>query len=135
MTEQGQGHKILIADDESEVVDLVRMVLEMEGYEIVSAADGTQALATIKAHAPDLVLLDVRMPKMTGYEACAKLKKDPNTNDIPIVFLSAKGQDTEIKRGIELGAAEYILKPFAPDELFERVAGILKQSGYQVMSA
>ena len=73
------------------------------------------------------------MPRMTGYEACEALKKDDDTSDIPVVFLSAKGQDTEIRKGIELGAEEYILKPFAPDELFQRVAEILHQSGYQVL--
>ena len=69
------------------------------------------------------------MPQMTGYEACQKLKDDPDTSDIPVVFLSAKGQDTEIKRGIELGAEEYILKPFSPDELYRRVVNILERYG------
>jgi DNA-binding response OmpR family regulator len=78
--------------------------------------------------------MDVRMPQMTGYEACEKLKEDPDTSEIPVVFLSAKGQDMEIKRGIELGAEEYILKPFSPDELYQRVVSILNRSGYETNS-
>jgi DNA-binding response OmpR family regulator len=86
-----------------------------------------------KTHKPDLILMDVRMPKMTGYEACEVLKDDPNTNGIPIVFLSAKGQETEIKQGMELGAEEYIIKPFAPDALYQRVTDILKRTGHHQM--
>ncbi|NTU64892.1 MAG: response regulator, partial [Chloroflexi bacterium] len=74
---------------------------------------------------PDLILMDVRMPKMTGYEACRQMKAIPETRDIPVVFLSAKGQESEIQTGLESGAEEYILKPFAPDELVKQVQVVL----------
>jgi len=76
---------------------------------------------------PDLILLDVRMPRMSGYEVCTVLKEVDSTKDIPVVFISARGQEAEIKRGLELGAEEYILKPFAPDELYQRVERILRR--------
>jgi CheY-like chemotaxis protein len=126
---------ILVAEDERDIRELIVITLQTHGLtNIIQASNGEEAVARAKAHKPVLILMDVRMPKMTGYEACELLKEDPNTNGIPVVFLSAKGQDTEIRRGIELGAEEYILKPFAPDELFKRVAGILNESGYQMMS-
>lgn len=125
---------ILVAEDERDIRELIVITLQTHGLtEIVQASNGEEAVAKAKDHNPVLILMDVRMPRMTGYEACEVLKKDADTSDIPVVFLSAKGQDTEIRRGIELGAEEYILKPFAPEELFQRVAEILKQSGYQVL--
>jgi two-component system alkaline phosphatase synthesis response regulator PhoP len=81
------------------------------------------ALQTI----PDLILLDVRMPRMTGYEACRQIKTDERTNNIPVVFLSAKGQESEVQTGLAAGAAEYILKPFSPDDLTERIKVILQK--------
>jgi CheY-like chemotaxis protein len=78
---------------------------------------------------PDLILMDVRMPKMTGYDACRAMKADPILKDIPVVFLSAKGQDSEIQTGLDAGAEEYLLKPFAPDQLTERVKVILSKFG------
>jgi len=78
---------------------------------------------------PDLILMDVRMPRMTGYEACAAMKLDDRIKHIPVVFLSAKGQDSEIQNGLEVGASEYLLKPFAPDELTQRVSELLSMYG------
>ena len=124
---------ILVAEDERDIRELIVITLQTHGLtEVIQASNGEEAVAKAKDHNPVLILMDVRMPRMTGYEACEVLKKDDDTSDIPVVFLSAKGQDTEIKRGIELGAEEDILKPFAPDDLFQRVAEILQQSGYQV---
>jgi DNA-binding response OmpR family regulator len=76
-----------------------------------------------------MILMDVRMPRMTGYEACAQMKADPRIAHIPVVFLSAKGQESEIRTGLEAGASEYLLKPFAPDELVQRVKALLEQFG------
>ncbi len=119
---------ILVAEDERDIRELIIITLETNGLtNIIQVSNGEDAVAEAKVHKPVLILMDVRMPQMTGYEACKKLKDDPDTNDIPIVFLSAKGQDTEIKRGIELGAEEYILKPFSPDELYRRVVNILER--------
>ena len=126
---------ILVAEDERDIRELIVITLRTNGLtNIIQAANGIDAVAEAKAHLPVLILMDVRMPQMTGYEACEKLKEDPDTSKIPIVFLSAKGQDMEIKRGIELGAEEYILKPFSPDELFRRVLSILNRSGYETHS-
>jgi len=126
---------VLVAEDERDIRELIVITLETHGLtDVIQASNGEEAVAKVMAQKPDLILMDVRMPKMTGYEACEVLKRDPDTREIPVVFLSAKGQDNEIKRGIELGAAEYILKPFAPDELYLRVAEILKKSGREVPS-
>jgi CheY-like chemotaxis protein len=78
---------------------------------------------------PDIILMDVRMPRMTGYEACRILKQNPDLKDIPVVFLSAKGQETEIQQGLDAGAEEYLLKPFAPDQLTSHVKAILAKFG------
>lgn len=124
---------ILIAEDERDIRELIAITLQTHGLtNIIKVSNGNDAVAQAKAHKPALILMDVRMPQMTGYEACEMLKEDPDTSKIPVIFLSAKGQDVEIKRGIELGAEEYILKPFSPDELYQRVANLLTQSGYQV---
>jgi two-component system alkaline phosphatase synthesis response regulator PhoP len=124
---------ILVAEDERDIRELVVISLQTNGLtNIIEAHNGEEAVEQAKAHIPDLILMDVRMPKMTGYEACKALKDDPNTTNIPVVFLSAKGQEAEIKLGIELGAEEYILKPFAPDVLYQRVSDILTRAGHQM---
>jgi CheY-like chemotaxis protein len=122
--------KILIAEDERDIRDLVTFSLRGLGnFEVVQAANGAEAVDRARAELPDLILMDVRMPKMTGYEACKKLKEFDNTKDIPVIFLSAKGQESEIQQGLAAGAEEYILKPFAPDELVNQVRGVLKRLG------
>lgn len=126
---------ILVAEDERDIRELIVITLHTNGLtNIIQTSNGKDAVAKAKTHKPVLILMDVRMPQMTGYEACEMLKEDPDTSDIPVVFLSAKGQDMEIKRGIQLGAEEYILKPFSPDELYNRVVSILNQSGYETLS-
>ena len=96
---------------------------------MVTYPDGAEALAAAPQEMPDMILMDVRMPRMTGYEACAQMKADPRIAHIPVVFLSAKGQESEIRTGLEAGASEYLLKPFAPDELVQRVKALLEQFG------
>ena len=126
---------ILVAEDERDIRELIVITLRTNGLtNIIQASNGIDAVAEAKAHLPVLILMDVRMPQMTGYEACERLKEDPATSKIPVAFLSAKGQDMEIKRGIELGAEEYFLKPFSPDELYKRVVSILNRSGYETHS-
>ncbi len=121
--------KILIAEDERDIRDLVAFTLRFAGYQVVTAANGEEALELARDESPDLVLLDVRMPRMTGYDVCRAIKADPQLKDMPVVFLSAKGQESEIQAGMEAGAEEYLLKPFAPDELTERVRQILARFG------
>jgi CheY-like chemotaxis protein len=124
-----QMAKILIAEDERDIRDLITFTLGFAGFEVLAAANGEEALNLARQNIPDLILMDVRMPRMTGYEACAAMKADPKLKDIPVVFLSAKGQDAEIQTGLQAGAVDYLLKPFAPDQLTERVQAVLAQFG------
>ena len=117
--------KILVAEDERDIRDLVSFTLRFAGHEVVAVGNGEEALKAAHQEMPDLILMDVRMPRMTGYEACQKMKADPQVAKIPVVFLSAKGQEAEIRTGMESGAEEYLLKPFAPAELTERVRELL----------
>jgi DNA-binding response OmpR family regulator len=121
--------KILVAEDERDIRELIGFTLRFAGFEVVLTADGIEAIEQAPEVQPDLILLDVRMPKMTGYEVCRQLKENPVTSTIPIVFLSAKGQEGEIKEGLDLGAVEYIVKPFAPDDLTNQVRDVLKRLG------
>lgn len=120
---------ILVAEDERDIRELINFTLMFAGHTVTTAANGVEAIELAQQVKPQLVMMDVRMPKMTGYEACRQLKAIDSLKDVPIVFLSAKGQDEEIQMGIEAGATAYILKPFAPDELTRRVNEILKQVG------
>lgn len=119
--------KILIAEDERDIRDLVAFSLKFGGFDVVQASNGAEAVERAQVEFPDLILMDVRMPKMTGYEACKALKAMPNMQHIPVVFLSAKGQESEIQQGVEAGAEEYILKPFAPDELTKQIKAVLER--------
>ncbi|HVN56269.1 MAG TPA: response regulator [Anaerolineaceae bacterium] len=121
--------KILIAEDERDIRDLISFTLRFAGYEVVAASNGEEAVQMAIQEIPDLILMDVRMPRMTGYEACQRIKIEPSVAHIPVVFLSAKGQEAEIRTGLEAGAVEYLLKPFAPDQLTERVRALLAQQG------
>ena len=91
--------------------------------------NGIEAIELARQEMPDLIMMDVRMPRMTGYEACRQIKANAKTSHIPVVFLSAKGQEAEVQTGMEAGALEYIIKPFAPDQLSERVQEILARAG------
>ncbi len=119
--------KILVAEDERDIRDLIIFTLNYAGYDVIQATNGEEAYALAQAEQPQLVLMDVRMPRMTGYDACRAMKADEKTRDIPVVFLSAKGQEAEVQTGLEVGAADYILKPFSPDQLTKRVGEILAQ--------
>lgn len=121
--------KILVAEDEKDIRELIGFTLRFAGFDVFLAKNGEEAVEQAPQLRPDLIMLDVRMPKMTGYEACRALKSNPETSTIPIVILSAKGQDGEIQEGIESGADHYIVKPFAPDELTNRVKEILRSVG------
>lgn len=121
--------KILIAEDERDIRDLIAFTLRFAGHEVFAAANGEEAVEMAPKVNPDLILMDVRMPRMTGYEACKVMKANPDLKDIPVVFLSAKGQENEIQQGLDVGAEEYLLKPFAPDQLSKRVKEILTKFG------
>lgn len=121
--------KILIAEDERDILDLVSFSLRYGGFEVIEAKDGLEAVEQAVSEKPALILMDVRMPRMTGYEACRKLKSMDDTKHIPVIFLSAKGQEQEIQQGLDAGAEEYILKPFAPEDLVNKVREILQRAG------
>lgn len=119
--------KILIVDDQVEVRELVQVTLEIGDYQILSAENGQQAVDIARAEHPDIILLDIMMPgsDVDGLEACRLLKADPNTADITIVMLSAKGQDVDIETGKVAGADDYFTKPFSPIALIEKVESVI----------
>lgn len=121
--------KILISEDEPDIRELIAFTLRFAGHEVITSSNGQEACDLTLVESPDLVLFDVRMPKMTGYEACRKLKQNPQTKHIPVIFLSAKGQENEIEQGLAAGAEEYLLKPFSPEQLNEQIRAILKKFG------
>ena len=120
--------RILIAEDEPDIRNLIALTLEFNGFEVVSVNDGFEAIEAAKLGGFDIILLDVRMPRTTGYDACRRLRELTVTKDTPIIFLSAKGQESEVEAGLEAGADEYILKPFAPNDLIERINFYLAKS-------
>ena len=127
--------KILVVDDEIYIVHILDFSLGMEGYEVITALDGEQAIEKAHAEKPDLIVLDIMMPKLDGYETCKALKGDATTRDIPVILLSAKGRNVDQKIGFEVGADDYITKPFSPRKLVERINAILGQSSSQRMQA
>lgn len=117
---------ILIADDEPNIRQLIAFTLRRRGYIILEADDGAAALALIRQESPDLAVLDVMMPGLTGIAVVQQLAVDPATAEIPVILLSAKGQGSEIEEGLASGARLYLVKPFSPRELADRVAEVLE---------
>lgn len=120
---------ILVADDDRDIRELITFTLMFVGHKVTQAANGEEAVALAKQIKPDLILTDVRMPKMTGYQLCQTLRAMDEFKNTPIVILSAKGQDDEIEMGKDSGATDYMLKPFPPNLLQQRVAELLAQHG------
>ena len=117
--------KVLIADDLPKVVELVRVTLEDKDYKIIETSNGKETLRKAREEQPDAILLDIMMPKMDGFEVCRQLKKDPQTKEIPIIMLTAKGQKVDKEKGREAGANDYITKPFSPSVLLIKIEEIL----------
>ncbi len=117
---------ILIVDDVADNIRLLSRILVKRGYQTRKALNGRIALTAIEASKPDLILLDIQMPDMTGYELCALIKSDPNTYDIPIIFLSANDDPSEKRKAIHLGGADYIAKPFNIEQLIEAIKKQIK---------
>jgi two-component system phosphate regulon response regulator PhoB len=113
--------KLLMADDESGVRSLVKMTLESDAYEIIEASDGEEALRLAREHRPDLMLLDVSMPGMTGFDVCRSLKDDPETEGIKVIMLTARAQQMDMEEGQKAGADDYFTKPFSPVALLKKV--------------
>ncbi len=120
---------ILIAEDERDIRDLIKFTLTYAGHEVTAVGNGEDAALKAVDMQPDLIMLDVRMPRMNGFEACRALKENPQTASIPVVFLSAKGMDEEQEEGERAGAIGFITKPFSPDGLSNQVNDILQQAG------
>lgn len=118
--------KLLIADDEVGVRNLVRMTLMDERYEIVEAADGEEAFALAVEHHPELIFLDVMMPKRSGFDVCRDLKSNPDTSGMTIIMLTAKGQERDREDGLAAGADDYFTKPFSPIALLRKVDEVLE---------
>jgi DNA-binding response OmpR family regulator len=116
---------ILVADDDEDIRRLLRFRLERAGYGVVEARDGEEALALALQHRPDLAVMDVMMPKATGYEVTRRLREDESTRRIPVILLTARAQEADVSTGFEAGADDYLRKPFSPQELRARVQAIL----------
>ena len=125
MTEEAPAPLVLVADDDPDILHLVAFRLERAGYEVITAADGEQALALARERQPALAILDVMMPKLTGYDVTTQLRADESTSRIPVILLTARVQESDVARGFEAGADDYIKKPFSPQELRARVQAIL----------
>jgi two-component system alkaline phosphatase synthesis response regulator PhoP len=122
--------KILVVDDEPHIVRLVEVNLQRAGYDVVKAMDGVEALEQVKAEKPDMVVLDVMMPRMDGFTVLKHLKADPETQEIPVIMLTAKAQDADIFKGWQSGVDSYLTKPFNPMELLTFVKRIFESQEY-----
>src|SRR5437762_10113650 len=118
---------IVAADDDPQLLRLVTRNLEFEEYEVLPASDGQQALEQVEAHSPDLVLLDVMMPKMDGFTVCQRVRE---FSSVPVIIVTARGQDQDKVRGLDIGADDYLTKPFSVDELLARVRAVLRRSQF-----
>jgi two-component system alkaline phosphatase synthesis response regulator PhoP len=117
--------KILVVDDEAYILHILDFSLSAEGFEVIAANNGELAVEKAKQEKPDLIVLDIMMPVLDGYETCRRLKREPETKDIPVVLLTAKGRDVDKRLGFEVGAVDYMMKPFSPTRLIERIAEII----------
>jgi DNA-binding response OmpR family regulator len=122
--------RVLVADDDPDIRELVRFKLEQGGHEVTTVGDGDAALAAVRTDGPyALIVLDVTMPKLTGIEVCEELRNDPATQAVPVLLLTARAQETDVERGFAAGADDYIVKPFSPRELTDRVNAALARAG------
>lgn len=119
------ARKVLIVDDELNIVTALEFLLQKSGYEVMAAPNGEEALKQVESFAPDLVLLDVMMPRISGYEVCRRMRERPDWRHIKIVMLSAKGREAEVSKGVSLGADLYVTKPFSNNELVGKIGELL----------
>jgi two-component system alkaline phosphatase synthesis response regulator PhoP len=117
--------KILVVDDEVNITQILEFSIGAEGYEVITAQNGEEAIDKARREQPDLIILDIMMPIIDGYEACRILKANPLTRNIPVVLLTAKGRDIDKRLGYEVGATDYIIKPFSPHKLVDRIHELL----------
>jgi len=119
--------RVLVVDDEEDILELVEYNLAKEGYRVTCVATGEEALAEVRRRAPGLVVLDLMLPGVNGLEVCRLLKRDPATAGVPVVMLTAKGEEADVVTGLELGADDYVTKPFSPRVLMARVKAVLRR--------
>ena len=120
--------RVLVVEDESDLVVMLRYNLEKEGFEVAATGDGEEALLLVEEQAPDIILLDWMVPMVSGIEVCRRLRRNPDTRDIPIIMLTARGEEDDRVRGLNAGADDYVTKPFSPGELIARVHAVLRRS-------
>jgi two-component system alkaline phosphatase synthesis response regulator PhoP len=118
---ENNGRKVLVIDDEPGIIEIVEANLEGDGFSVISASNGKEGLEKIKNEKPELVVLDVMMPEMDGWEVLRRVEQDPDTAGLPVIMLTAKAADEDYIHGLEEGAVEYITKPFYPQELVNRI--------------
>ena len=119
--------RIVVIEDEADILEVLQYNLTREGYRVATSRDGEEGLAAVRRENPDLVLLDLMLPGLDGVEICRRLKADPTTASIPVVMVTAKGEETDVVLGLELGADDYVAKPFSPRELMARVRAVLRR--------
>ena len=119
--------RILVVDDEPDILELIRYNLTRNNYDMTGVASGEEAFASVRTSPPDLVVLDLMLPGVDGLEVCRRLKNDARTADIPVIILSAKGEEADVVTGLELGADDYLTKPFSPRVLLARIKAVLRR--------
>ena len=127
--------RILVVDDEIYIVHILEFTLTMEGYEVLTAADGEEALRRLEQDRPDLVVLDIMMPKVDGYEVLRRIRADEEFRQLPVILLSAKGRPVDRETGLEIGADDYIVKPFSPRRLLEKIQDLLERARLSQVSS
>jgi len=120
---------ILVADDDADIRDLVAFKLRQAGYEVVKVEDGVQALDAVRTGAPDLAVLDLMMPGLSGLDVCAQLRREETSAHLPVIMLTARVQEADVAAGFRTGADDYVTKPFSPRELLSRVQALLARAG------
>jgi two-component system phosphate regulon response regulator PhoB len=128
------GRNILIVEDEADIAELIRVNLEMAGHTVAIQGTGDGGLKAVQAHSPDLMILDIMLPGMSGLEVCREVKGNPNTKAVPIIIVSAKGDESDIVKGLEYGAEDYVTKPFSPKVLLARVEALLRRNSKKEVS-
>jgi DNA-binding response OmpR family regulator len=123
------GHRVLVVEDEPHIVESLSFLMKQAGFEVAVARDGAAALRVMESRPPDLILLDVMMPRRDGFDVCRTIRANPDWNGVRIVILSAKGRDQERRKGLELGADDYVTKPFSTRDVVERVQALLNGAG------
>jgi two-component system, OmpR family, alkaline phosphatase synthesis response regulator PhoP len=123
-----QKPKILLIEDEEDIAALIKLQSDISGYKLIVAYDGLNGYEAVEKEVPDLIVLDIMLPGQSGLDVCRKIKTNPNLNHIPIIIISAKSEETDVVLGLELGADDYVTKPFSPRVLFSRVKAVLRRN-------